>query len=214
MEYWIQLHIEQGGSVIDAEENHQAPVNNWLLQDSPMLADIPQDQLQSQQQSTQIHYVDQIKFGQDDDGYFLQTYESDIRLQSGDTIQCHGVHIRVTITKRQTQRHSLIPKDFISDDIHAFHQHHAEKSVPALHHHFAAPMIQDEGSLVYDDMRDRNIASPKQAPLEGLDACFHDAFERPFESRVPVHQQGQLTRKDQQGSVSKLKKLLWGDQYE
>lgn len=217
MEYWIQLDIEGSDDTIVIEEDQQ--VDNWLQQDSPMLAAIPDNQLRPQQLAANSYRVSQLKFGQNDEGYYLDDHDEKINLKSGDRIIFANTVYVITITKMSQSRRSLVPVDFLASEAEQFHQEHAnQQGAPVLNTHFDAPnyyqndVSQQDATPSYQDMQNTNHKITGKSPLDGIDDLYSDQFERPFQTHVPLHHQQSLAiAKPELGSVQKLKKLLWGD---
>jgi hypothetical protein len=141
MDYWLQLSITAKNTSAEDAENEAIVVepNNWLRNNSPMLLDIPNEQLAP---SLERHLTikaqeQQLKFSSDADGFFLQANNGLVGINSGDIIETENFLLQVQINKSQKSRVS---------DIAVFNAPRSEHIMPRLEH------ITD-----YDYTRQRNL---------------------------------------------------------
>jgi hypothetical protein len=216
MEYWLQLDIDYIDNEIEVV-NDDEPVDNWLQDNNPLLASIPEQKLKPQQESRAVIRVSCLKFGQNEQGYYLLDGGERIALNSGDIVIHGNNRITVTITKLNDSRQSVMPIEYLSQEysVNPMDTTRQEDPLGLLNAAFTAPSYKasDVNVPVYEDMKPKESIIPSESPLDGIDDLFNEGFVKPFEQQVPIHQQNKLYgHKESEGSVRKLKKLLWGEE--
>jgi hypothetical protein len=108
MDYWLQLSITAKNIAAEVAESEAIVVepNNRLKNNSPMLLDIPNEQLAP---SLERHVTikaneQQLKFSSDADGFFLQANNGAVGINSGDIIETENFLLQVQINKSQKSR--------------------------------------------------------------------------------------------------------------
>ncbi len=217
MEYWLQLEIE---SVDDDLEviAHDSPVDNWLQDNNPLLSGIPKEQINPYHHEPSVLRVSELKFGQDDQGYYLMDAGEKLSLRSGDRVVYERITYIATITKLASRRSSVIPLDTITHNRQPIDgvSHTATQDSTGfdmLNSHFPAPRYHQEQQQAphYGDMvRQANMAD-ESTPLEHIEQLFDGDFDHQFIKKRSLFDEGDRCEQTiTKGSVKKLKNLIWG----
>lgn len=217
MEYWLQLQVQAGHQEKDDDE--ESRVRNWLQDNNPLLSEIPQDQIHPHRKKNAVLHLSELKFGQNEQGYFVIDAGERIPIKSGDALVCQQVTFLVSITKLADTRQSVIPLDALSNSGGDQRCDQADvrdqtQGLGLLNSAFSPPAYHEaqHSAPVYDDMTSSIPQEESSSPLEQIEHMFFQEADQPFERQVPLHQQHSVATSVQpRGSVAKLKQLIWGE---